>query len=283
MKRVGLFVVLVTILSLLAGCGATPTPEVIEKVVEKEVTRVVEETIVETVVVEGTPEVVEKVVTKTVQEVVTATPAPEESADTSKSGGILNRQMMGITQFDPIYVEDSTFHAVSNIFSLLFRLDSETGGVFPDLVIQDDTLTTVEQSLIVESARAEIPLTLRITEFAFEQVQRLKESTGPQELAPEVMEPFFDLLETEGLAAEIAQHPEARDYLSWRVRMAFAQRAEHYDHALEFQAERDRVLAEAIRFLEGSATQAELFAAVEKEAARTRRAQEPSQPSGSRE
>ena len=157
------------------------------------------------------------------------------------------------------------------------------GGVFPDLVIQDDTLTTVEQSLIVESARAEIPLTLRITEFAFEQVQKLKESTGPQELAPEVMEPFFDLLETEGLAAEIAQHPEARDYLSWRVRMAFAQRAEHYDHALEFQAERDRVLAEAIRFLEGSATQAELFAAVEKEAARTRRAQEPGQPSGSRE
>ncbi len=40
---------------------------------------------------------------------------------------------MGITQFDPIYIEDSTFYAASNIFSLLFRLDSQTGGVFPDL------------------------------------------------------------------------------------------------------------------------------------------------------
>ena len=133
MKRVGLFIVMVTILSLLAACGATPEPEVVEKVVEKEVTRVVEETIVETVIVEGTPEVVEKVVTKTVQEVVTATPAPEEPADTSKYGGILNRQMMGITQFDPIYIEDSTFYAASNIFSTLFRLDPQTGEAFPDL------------------------------------------------------------------------------------------------------------------------------------------------------
>jgi peptide/nickel transport system substrate-binding protein len=133
MKRVGLFIVLVTILSLLVACGGTPEPEV----VEKEVTRVVQETVVETVVVEGSPEVVEKVVTKTVKEevevVVTATPAPEEPADTSKYGGILNRQMMGITQFDPIYIEDSTFYAVSNIFSLLFRLDPTTGGVIPDL------------------------------------------------------------------------------------------------------------------------------------------------------
>jgi peptide/nickel transport system substrate-binding protein len=131
MKRIGLFIVMVIILSLLVACGGTPEPEV----VEKEVTRVVQETIVETVIVEGTPEVVEKVVTTTVKEevVVTATPEPEEPADTSKYGGILNRQMMGITQFDPIYIEDSTFYAASNIFSLLYRLDSETGGVFPDL------------------------------------------------------------------------------------------------------------------------------------------------------
>ncbi len=56
---------LVIFLSLLAACGSTSEPEVVEKVVEKEVTRVVQETIVETVIVEGTPEVVEKVVTTT--------------------------------------------------------------------------------------------------------------------------------------------------------------------------------------------------------------------------
>ncbi len=31
------------------------------------------------------------------------------------------------------------------------------GGVFPDLVIEDDTLTTAEQNLIIEAARAQIP------------------------------------------------------------------------------------------------------------------------------
>ncbi|MGD9316548.1 MAG: ABC transporter substrate-binding protein [Anaerolineae bacterium] len=66
---------------LLAGCGAAPEPEVVEKIVEQVVTQVVQET----VVVAGTPEVVEKVVEKVVTEVVevevetvvTATPEPE--------------------------------------------------------------------------------------------------------------------------------------------------------------------------------------------------------------
>ena len=141
------------------------------------------------------------------------------------------------------------------------------------MVIEGDTLTTVEQNLLVESARAEIPLTLRTTEFAFEHARRAKDGTGPEELAPEAVEPFFDLLEEEGLPAEALEDPEARGYLIWRARMAFAQRAGHYHHALEYQAERDRVLAEAFRLLESSNSQVELFAAVEREAVRSRRAQ----------
>lgn len=49
--------------------------------------------------------------------------------------------------------------------------------------------------------------------------------------------------------------------------MAFEDRVGHEGHALEVQAERDRVLEKAIAFLEGAHTQAELFAAVEAEAA----------------
>jgi peptide/nickel transport system substrate-binding protein len=63
---------LVTLLALLAACGPTPEPQVVEKVV----TQVVKET----VVVEETAQVVEKVVTQVVQEtvekVVTPTPPP---------------------------------------------------------------------------------------------------------------------------------------------------------------------------------------------------------------
>lgn len=71
---------LIVVAMVLAACGPTPEPQVIEKVV----TEVVEKTVVETVVVAGTPEVVEKVVTEVVEvekpveveKVVTATPAP---------------------------------------------------------------------------------------------------------------------------------------------------------------------------------------------------------------
>ena len=157
------------------------------------------------------------------------------------------------------------------------------GGVFPDLVIQDDTLTSVEQNFLVETIRAEIPLTLRITEFALEQVRRAQDGEGPQELDSEAIDPFFQLLEEQGVPADLIQNPEVRDYLGWRVRMAFARRSEHYDHALMFQAERDRVLAHAMRFLEGTDSQGALFALVETEAALAQRAEESGRPSGSRD
>ena len=64
MKRLGLVLCLVVVVSMFAGCAA-PAPQV----VEKEVTKVVEQKVIETVVVAGTPQIVEKV--------ITATPAPE--------------------------------------------------------------------------------------------------------------------------------------------------------------------------------------------------------------
>ena len=56
----------------LAACGATPTPQVVEKVVEKEVTKIVE----------GTPQIVKEtvVVQQTVESVITATPNPQAAS-----------------------------------------------------------------------------------------------------------------------------------------------------------------------------------------------------------
>jgi hypothetical protein len=170
----------------------------------------------------------------------------------------------------PLQAPTDSFPTVQTAAGRILRAD---GGVFPDLVIEPDTLTTVEQNLLVESARAEIPLSLRVTEFAFEHVRRARDGTGPEELDPRAIPAFFDILAEEGLSADLLEDPVVRDYLSWRVKLAFAQRAEHYDHALEFQAERDRILAKAIRFLETSNSQGELFAAVDVEAARARRAE----------
>jgi carboxyl-terminal processing protease len=137
------------------------------------------------------------------------------------------------------------------------------GGIFPDLVVLQDTLTTPEQELLIEAGRADVPLTLRITEFSFNEAQKAREGTGPQELSPRAVEEFLRSLEAEGVPGNVLEHPDAREYLSWRARITFAERADHQQHALEFRAEKDRVLAEAIGLLEGSATQVELFSAAE--------------------
>ena len=156
------------------------------------------------------------------------------------------------------------------------------GGVFPDLVIKDDTLTTPEQTLLIEAGRAQIPLLLKITEFAFDHAKRFQAGTGPEELAPEAIESFIQGLEDDGLPPEVLENDGARRYLDWQLRLTFARRAEHLDHALEFQAERDRVLAAALKLLEESGSQSDLFAAVEAQAALANRATEAGTPSGNR-
>ena len=137
------------------------------------------------------------------------------------------------------------------------------GGVFPDLIVVDDTLTTAEQTLLIESARAEVPLTLRIAEFSFQEARKAMDGEGPEDLDPRAVKDFIRTLEEEGVPAEVLQHPDVPRYLSWRARIAFEDRVGHEGHALEFQAERDRVLDKAILFLQAANTQSELFAAVD--------------------
>ncbi|MFC1661943.1 hypothetical protein ACFL3S_10935, partial [Gemmatimonadota bacterium] len=78
---------------------------------------------------------------------------------------------------------------------------------------------------------------------------------------------FIESLGGEGIPEEILGNAEAQGYLSWRARIAFAERADHSDHALEFRAEKDRVLAEALSLLGKSDSQADLFIAAEARAA----------------
>lgn len=147
------------------------------------------------------------------------------------------------------------------------------GGVFPDLLVQDDTLTTGEQTLLIESARAGVPLTTRIAEFSFEEARKAMDGEGPDELDPTSIQGLIETLADEGVPAEVLEHPDVPGYLSWRARIAFADRVGHQGHAVEFQAERDRVLHKAIEFLTGAQNQSELFAAVEAEAASAANAQ----------
>lgn len=155
------------------------------------------------------------------------------------------------------------------------------GGVYPDLVVADDTLSTAEQNLLVESARAGVPLTLRIAEFSFEQSRMASEEGRARELAPGAFEGFLESLRAEGVPGEVLDHSSAQAYLRWRVRMSFADRLGDNQLALEAQAERDTVLAEAIRLLEEAGSQADLFATVDRESARALSLQAPALSSAS--
>jgi len=103
---------LVMIAALLAACGATPEPQVIEKVVTQEV----EKTVIQTVEVEKE---VTKVVSETVEKVVTATPPPQRDViivglsaapDTLDPADHRSRQSETIARnmFDGLVTRDAT-------------------------------------------------------------------------------------------------------------------------------------------------------------------------------
>ncbi|HSJ53394.1 MAG TPA: ABC transporter substrate-binding protein, partial [Anaerolineae bacterium] len=151
---------IVTLLALLAACGATPAP-----VEEKIVTQVVKET----VVVAGTSQVVEKEVTKVVQEtvekVVTPTPLPQRDVvivalaggpDTLDPADHRNRQSETVIRnmFDGLVTRDNTSGVHLELAEELNWLDEKTlevklrqGVMFHDGVemTADDVVFTFER------------------------------------------------------------------------------------------------------------------------------------------
>jgi peptide/nickel transport system substrate-binding protein len=143
--------VTVIVSGMLAACGATPTPEIVEveKVVTKEVEKivtqevevekVVTQVVKETVVVEGTPQIVEKEV------VVTATPTADEDACPVTGGTVVvawSAQPDGL--FGDYVATATASYANSVIYSSLVTKDKD-GNSVGDLAeswdLSDDFLT----------------------------------------------------------------------------------------------------------------------------------------------
>ncbi|MCL7454938.1 MAG: ABC transporter substrate-binding protein, partial [Anaerolineae bacterium] len=129
-KSLSLLSLLMVLSLVLAACGATPEPEIVERTVVETV--VVEQTVKETVIVEGTPQVVEKVVTEVVESVVTATPEPVEGPK------ILRVRLYGdIQNLDPAFqisendtvvanaVMDGLVRYCPNSYDLCYKLAEE--------------------------------------------------------------------------------------------------------------------------------------------------------------
>lgn len=137
------------------------------------------------------------------------------------------------------------------------------GGVFPDLVIQDDTLTTVEQNFIRQSNQAQFPLGLRITEYGFTVAADRRASGEEPSLTPAEFEDFVEALVDEGMDPGLLEAEEVRGYLNWRLEMAVAQRMDDIAAEAEYRMKRDPVLTEAVRILREASSQAELFQVVD--------------------
>jgi carboxyl-terminal processing protease len=133
------------------------------------------------------------------------------------------------------------------------------GGVFPDLEVLSDTLSSEERGLVNATVEAEFPLQTRIQETAFAAARAIRES-GDSEAGfpPELLDNLFQSI-LEGGISENLLTGEARDYLAWRAEAIYYQRLDREDRALEIQSDRDTVLQTAVRLLRASNDQATLF------------------------
>ncbi|NNF12870.1 MAG: S41 family peptidase [Gemmatimonadetes bacterium] len=137
------------------------------------------------------------------------------------------------------------------------------GGVFPDLVIRDDTLTTAEQNFIRKSNEAQFPLGLRLTEYGFSVAADRRSSGAEPSLSEAEFDRFVSSLVDEGMDAALLEDEQVRGYLRWRLEMAVAQRMDDIAAEAEFRMKRDPVLTEAVRLLRQGPSQLELFQMVD--------------------
>jgi len=137
------------------------------------------------------------------------------------------------------------------------------GGVFPDIIIADDTLRTIERELLERSAELDVALTLRIAEFGFEEAQRVRQSgqTANPVLSEDAFQAFLLKLRSDGIPGDMLDNPAVRDYLAWRSRVALADRLSNTGAGARARMDRDPVLAEAMRLLQEARTQDDLYAA----------------------
>ena len=143
----------------------------------------------------------------------------------------------------------------------------KAGGVFPDIGIEEDTLTLAERDLLRVAAEKEVPLGVRLAEFAFDVATELRAAGQPPTLDQARFDAFLGGLVAAGIPAEVMDAPGVRDYLNWRARMTVAARMDDIGREADFRMERDPVLTEAVRLLGAATSQRDLFRAAGEELA----------------
>ena len=119
-----------------------------------------------------------------------------------------------------------------------------------------------ELALMNEANRVQVPLNVRIEEYAFELAKDAIEAGRADRLPPSTFDDLARGLVEAGMDPEVVNNPVARAYLDWRTQVRYLDRADARSLALLVQSERDTGLAEALRLARSARTPAELFALV---------------------
>lgn len=136
------------------------------------------------------------------------------------------------------------------------------GGVYPDMEIRPDTLTTDEQELFNAAITAEIPLQQRIQETAFRVAQQYREAgESPRSFPAEEAEAFLGRLVEDGLDSQVL-NDETRSYLNWQLERILFERLELMGRSLEVLSQRDAALSKAVELLQQASSLEELLAMV---------------------
>jgi carboxyl-terminal processing protease len=146
------------------------------------------------------------------------------------------------------------------------------GGIFPDMPVQDDTLTLAERDLLQGAVEAEVPLPLRLAEFGFAEAQSLSAAGQRPQLREGEFRAFVSSLIDGGLSQELLEAPGVQDYLRWRASISIADRMADLGARAEFLMDRDPVLREAVTLLRQAPTQAALYSAAADRSAAARSA-----------
>ena len=137
------------------------------------------------------------------------------------------------------------------------------GGIFPDLIIRDDTLKATERGFIRKTNEEGFPLGLRLTEFGFEIASERRQAGAEPGLTEAEFQRFIDSLAEEGLDPESLEDSDVRDYLFWQAELAVARRMDDVGAEAEARMRRDPVLTEAVRLLREAESQEDLFRQVD--------------------
>jgi len=134
------------------------------------------------------------------------------------------------------------------------------GGVFPDVVIEEDTLSLAEQEFLNRAMEVEVPVQQRIRESAFTMAQVARTlDEAPDGFPEESFQALKASLIEAGLSEEDFSE-EVEGYLRQRLGEEMYQRMARLDLYLQLRTERDSSLATAVRFLLEADSQESLFA-----------------------